>query len=128
MYIHDVYVTEICLKYKINYIGIEDKIITIKGYCLVLMDEGCGFFEDLKWQDVKHEGDLSMLNQLFDRKGDKMTLAQNKEHAVPRNSMCMTISVQPEVFTSGLSNLGSTLWKDTGFGECFLISAARPYR
>ena len=92
------------------------------------MDEGCGFFEDLKCKDVKHEGDLSMLNQLFDGKGDKMTLAQNKERAVLKNSTCMTISVQPEVFTTGLSNLGSTLWKDTWFGEWFLISAAQPYR
>ena len=71
------------------------------------MDEGCGFFEDLQHKDVKHEGDLSILNQLFDGKGDKMTLVQN---------ICMTISVQPEAFTSGL---GSMLWKDTGFGECF---------
>ena len=102
--------------------------MTTKGYCLVLMDEGCGFFEDLNWKDVKHEGDLSMLNQLFNGKGDKMILAQNKESAVPKNSTCMTISVQPEAFTSGLSNLGSTLWKDMGFGAHFLISAAQPYR
>ena len=88
------------------------------------MDEGCGFFKDLKHKDVKHEGDVSMLNQLFDGKEDKMTLAKNKEHAVLKNSTCITISVQPEVFTTGLSNLGSTLWKDTGFGERFLISAA----
>ena len=88
------------------------------------MDEGCGIFKDLKQKDVKHEGDLSMLNQLFDGKGDKMTLAQNKECASPKNSMCMTIIVQPEVFISGLSNLGSMLWKDTGFGEHFLISPA----
>ena len=114
--IHNVFVLEIYLKYNINKIGI-DKIITTKGYCLVLMDEGCGFFEDLKHKDVKHEGDLSMLNQLFDGKGDKMTLAKKKEHAVQKNSMCMTISVQPEAFSSGLSNLGSTLWKDTGFGD-----------
>ena len=46
------------------------------------MDEGCGFFKDLKRKDVTHEGDLSMLNQLFNRKGDKMTLAQNKECVV----------------------------------------------
>ena len=78
------------------------------------MDEGCPFFKDLKWKDVKHEGDLSILNQLFNRKRDKMTLAQNKEYAVPKNSMCMTISVHSEVFTSGLSNLDSTFWKDTG--------------
>ena len=42
--------------------------MTTKGYCLVLMDKGCRFFEDLKWKDVKHEGDLSMLNQLFNGK------------------------------------------------------------
>ena len=66
------------MKNNINKIGIEDKIIAMKGYCLVLMDEGCGFFEDLKHKDVKHEGDLSLLNQLFDRKGDKMTLAKIK--------------------------------------------------
>ena len=76
IYIHKVYVIEKYVKYNINKIGIEDKIITMKGYCLVLMDEGCGFFTDLKCKDVKHKGNLSMLNQLFDRKGDKMTLAQ----------------------------------------------------
>ena len=122
------YVIEKYVKYNINKIDIEDKIKTTKGYCLVLTDEGCGFFEDLKCKDVKHEGNLSVLNQLFDGKGDKMTLVQNKEHAVPKNSTCMTISVQPEVFTTGLTNLGSMLWKDTGFGEHFLISAAQPYR
>ena len=73
-------------------------------------------------------GDLSMLNQLFDGKGDKMTLAQNKEHIVPRNSTCMTLSVQQESFIMGLLNLGSTLWKDTGFGERFLVTAATPFR
>ena len=78
------YVIEKYVKYNINKVGIEDKIITTKGYCLVLTDEGCGFFEDMKRKDVKHEGDLSMLNQLFDGKGDKMTLAQNKERAVPK--------------------------------------------
>ena len=116
------------MKYNINKIDTEDKIITMKGYCLVLTDEGCGIFEDLKHKDVKHEGDLSMLNQLFDGKGDKMTLVQNKQCAVPKNSTYMTISVQPEAFTAGLSNLGNALWKDTGFGEWFIILAARPYR
>ena len=38
--------------------GIEDKIISTKGYCLVLTDEGFGFFEDLKRKDSKHEGNL----------------------------------------------------------------------
>ena len=35
--------------------------------------------------------------------------AQNKERAVPKNSTCMTISVQPEAFTTGLSNFGYTM-------------------
>ena len=39
------YVIEKCVKYNINEIDIEDKIITMKGYCLVLMDEGCGFLK-----------------------------------------------------------------------------------
>ena len=118
------YVIEKYVKYNINKIGTEDKIITTKGYCLVLTDESCGFLKDLKHKDVKHEGDLSMLNQMFDGKGDKMTLAQNKDCAVPKDSTCMTISVRPEAFTTRLTNLGSTLQKDTGFGERFLILAA----
>ena len=70
-------------------IGIEDKIIKTKGYCLVLKDEGCRFFifiSDLKPKDVKHEGDLSLLNQLFDRKGDKMTLPKirNVQYQKPK--------------------------------------------
>ena len=69
-----------------------------------------------------------MLNQLFDGKGDKMTLAQNKERAVPKNATCITVSVQPEAFVIGLSNLGSTMWKDTGFGEQFIVTAGRPWR
>ena len=43
------------------------------------MDEGSGFFDDLKKKESKHESDLSLLNQLYDGKGDKTTLAQNKE-------------------------------------------------
>ena len=69
-----------------------------------------------------------MLNQLFDGKGDKMTLAQNKERIVPKNSTCITIGLQPEAYINGLSSLGSTTWRDSGFGERFLVTAAYPYR
>ena len=41
------------------------------------MDEGTGFFDDLKKKESKHKSDLSLLNQLYDGEGDKTTLAQN---------------------------------------------------
>ena len=44
----------------------------------MVTDEGSGCFDDLKKQS-KHEPDLSLLNQLYDGKGDKTTLAQNCE-------------------------------------------------
>ena len=94
----------------------------------MVTDEGCGFFEDLKRKDNKHEGDLSMLNQLFDGAGDKMTLAQGKERAVPKNSTCITVSLQQEAYICGLANMGNTMWRDTGFGERFLVTAVKPYR
>ena len=69
-----------------------------------------------------------MLNQLYDGKGDKTTLAQNRERIVPRNSTSISVSLQPEAFVNGLINLGSSLWLDSGFGERFLIAAAKPFR
>ena len=47
-----------------------------------------------------------MLNQLFDRKGDRMTLAQNKESIVPPNATSISIGVQEESFCEALSDLG----------------------
>ena len=35
--------------------GIEDKIINTKGYCCVVIDEGSGFFDDLKKKESKHK-------------------------------------------------------------------------
>ena len=35
------------------------------------MDEGTGFFDDLKNKESKHKSDLSLLNQLYDGEGDK---------------------------------------------------------
>ena len=32
----------------IDYVGIKDKIISTRGYCFVVMDEGTGLFDDLK--------------------------------------------------------------------------------
>ena len=51
----------------------EDKIISMKGLCMLVMDEGVGFFDDIQKKQKNHKSDLSMLNQLFDGKGDRMT-------------------------------------------------------
>ena len=72
--------TEVTLKL---YTGMEDKIISTKGLCMLVMDKGAGFFDDIQKKQKNHESDLSMLNQLFDSKGNRMTLAQNKERIVP---------------------------------------------
>ena len=109
-------------------LGIEDKITSTKGYCCVVMDEGTGFFDDLKKKESKHESDLTLLNQLYNGEGDKTTLAQNCERVVPRNVTSITVSVQQEAFIHGLYNLGKTLWSDNGFGERFLVMAVKPYR
>ena len=33
-------------------------------------DEGTGFLDDMTKKEVKHESDISLMNQLFDGKGD----------------------------------------------------------
>ena len=76
--------------------GMEDKIISTKGLCMLVTDEGAGFFDDIQKKQKNHESDLSMLNQLFDGKGDCMTLAQNKERIVPANSTSISIGIQEE--------------------------------
>ena len=106
----------------------EDKIIATKGLCMLVTDEGAGFFEDIQKKQKNHESDLSMLNQLFDGKGDRMTLAQNRERVVPPNSTCISLGVQQESFCNALSTLGKTLWLDNGFGERFIFSAVKPYK
>ena len=107
--------------------GMEDKIISTKGLCMLVTDEGTGFFDDIQKQK-NHESDLSMLNQLFDGKGDCMTLAQNKERIVPPNSTSISIGVQEESFCEALSDPGKTLWLDNGFGERFLLTAVKPFK
>ena len=72
--------TEVTLKF---YTGMEDKIISTKGLYMLVTDEGAGFFDDIQNKQKNHKSDLSMLNQLFDGKGNRMTLAQNKERIVP---------------------------------------------
>ena len=108
--------------------GMEDKIISTKGLCMLVTDEGAGFFDDIQKKQKNHESDLSMLNQLFDGKGDRMTLAQNKERIVPPNSTSISIGIQEESFCEALSDLGKTLWLDNGFGERFLLIAVKPFK
>lgn len=98
------------------------------GYCILTTDEGTGFFKDLKNKETKHESDLSLLNQLYDGKGDKTTLANLVQRKVPKNSACMSISLQQEGFLSGIQSLGYQPWCDSGFSERFMITASRPYR
>ena len=109
------------------YTGMEDKIISTKGLCMLAMDEGAGFFDNIQKKQKNHESDLSMLNQLFDGKGDLMTLAQNKERIVPPNSTSISIGIQEESFCEALADLGKTLWLDNWFGERFLLTAVKPF-
>ena len=53
----------------------------------MITDKGASFLSDLKRYETKHESYISLLNQLFDGKGDKMTLAKNVERPVPRNAI-----------------------------------------
>lgn len=103
-------------------------MITCKGYCCLVSDEATGFFDDICRKNSKHESDLSLLNQLYDGRGDKTTLAQNRERAVPRNSTSISLSIQQEGFITALDKLGKQMWMDSGFGERFIMSAVRPYR
>ena len=106
----------------------EDKIISMKGLCMLVTDEGAGFFDDIQKKQKNHKSDLSKLNQLFDGKGNRMTLAQNKEHIALPNSTSISIGIQEESFCEALVDLGKTLWLDNGFGERFLLTAVRPFK
>ena len=94
----------------------------------MITDEGASFLGDLKSYETKHESYISLLNQLFDGKGDKMTLAKNVERPVPRNSTSLSVGVQQKSFCEVIFSLTETLWLDNGFGERFIFSAAKPYR
>lgn len=95
---------------------------------MVVTDEGMGFFEDLKKKERQHESDLSMLNQLYDGQGDKTTLAQNRERAVPDNATALSISLQPQPFFNGVASMGRINWRDNGFSERFIICASKPFK
>ena len=110
------------------YTGMEDKIISTKGLCMLVTDEGAGFFDDIQKKQKNHESDLSMLNQLINGKGNQMTLAQNKELIVLPNSTSISIGVQEESFCEALVDLGKTLWLDNGFGKRFLLTAVKPFK
>ena len=103
-------------------------MISTNGYCCILSDEGSDFFNDIRKKERNNESDIGLLNQLYDGKGDKTTLAQNKERVVPRNATCVSVSVQPTPFISAISNLGESLWLSSGFGERFIVSAAQPFK
>ena len=99
-----------------------------ESLCMLVTDKGVGFFDDIQKKQKNHESDLSMLNQLFNGKGDRMTLAQNKECIVPPNSTSISIGVQEESFCEALADLGKTLWLDNGFSERFLLTAVKPFK
>ena len=103
-------------------------MITTGGYCILITDEGAGFLKDLKNKDCKHESDIVLINQLYDGEGDKVTLAQNKQRIIPPNSTSVAISLQQEAFVSGIFNLGSSLWIDSGFSERFMVTSVKPFR
>ena len=110
------------------YIGIEDKLVATDGYGIVVMDEASSFFQEIKDQDVKHESNIGLLNQLFDGQGDKSNFAGMRQHFVPPNSTSMTLGVQPQPFFRALVVIGRTVWQDSGFVERFLFTTVRPFR
>ena len=91
-------------------------MIATTGYCIMNTDEGTGFLDDMTKKEVKHESDISLMNQLFDGKGDKMS------------STCISISVQPQPFCKALAKMQRTLWLENGFGERFIFTSAKPYK
>lgn len=109
-------------------LGLQDKLAATGGYCIMTTDEGTGFLDEMSKKEVKHESDISLMNQLFDGQGDKVSLAKGNERLVPDNATCITVSVQPQPFCKALSNMKRTLWLENGFGERFIFTSARPYK
>ena len=101
----------------IFYGGIEDKLIATDGYGIVVTDEASAFFQDIKGQDNKNESNIGLMNQLFDGRGDKTSLAQLRQRYVPINSTSMCLGVQPQPFFKALTSIGKTVWMDSGFAE-----------
>ena len=95
---------------------------------MFVTDEGAGFFKDIQKKQKNHKSDLHMLNQLFDGKGDWITLAQNRARIVPLDSTRISVGMQQESFCNALFSLGKTLWLYNGFRERFIFSAVKPYK
>ena len=112
----------------IFYGGIEDKLIATDGYGIVKTDEASAFFQDIKGHDNKNESNIGLMNQLFDGRGDKTSLAQLRQRYVPINSTSMCLGVQPQPFFKALTCIGKTVWMDSGFAEQFLFTMVRPFR
>ena len=68
------------------------------------------------------------MNQLFDGRGDKTSLAELRQRYVPINSTSMCLGVQPQPFFKALTSIGKTVWMDSGFAERFLFTTVRPFR
>ena len=65
------------------------------------------------------------MNQLFDGKDDKTTLAHNKEWAVPQNSTSMCLGVQPQSFFKTLQAIGKTTWQESHTGRIYNNNKSR---
>ena len=87
------------------------------GYCIMDTDEDTCFLDEMSKKEAKHENDISLLNQLFDGQGDKMSMAKGNERKVPDNATCISVAVQPQPFCKALANMKHTLWMENGFGE-----------
>ena len=92
------------------------------------MDGASSFFQEIKGQDVKHDSNIGLLNQLFDGEGDKSMFTRMRQQFVPPNSTSMTLGVQPQLFFHAIVAIGKTVWQDSGFTEWFLFTTVRPYR
>ena len=55
------------------------------GYGIVVTDEASSFFQEIKGQDVKHDSNIGLLNQLFDGERDKSTFTGMRQLFVPPN-------------------------------------------
>ena len=93
-----------------------------------MTDEASAFFQDIKGQDNKNESNIGLMNQLFDGRGDKTSLAQLRQRYVPINSTSMCLGVQPQPFFKALTSIDKTVWMDSGFAERFLFMTVRPFR
>ena len=86
-----------------KFTGLQDKIISTDGYCIMDTDEGTCFRDKMSKKEAKHESDISLLNQLFDGQGDKMSMAKGNERKVPDNATCISVAVQPQPVLQGIS-------------------------